>query len=587
MTLRSLFVKLGFKTNLAGLEKFEKSIDRTKGSMITLAAAVGAGTGILGTFIKKAADLEEMRVSFEVLTGSASQSRKTIDELFAFARKTPFEMPNVVDAAISLMGMTVKAEDLTDTLQLVGDMAAGTKKPIMQVAQIFGRVKSAGFLFGQELQNMRKTGMPIMQELGRMLNKSNEELMHMVRKRQISFETFKQAMRNLTSEGGRYYQATYKQSLAAKGIFRNIKDFLWESISKGGEKLLPVLKKIQGETLNVLLASQKLVDTKLGIFFEKVSKIIYLLHRSSLYLFSDIHSITNSLGGLNRVVQVLSYLITMYLGSKALMLLGKIGSSSIHFLSLGNIKLMLIGASLLLLLLVIMDIFGFIDGKKSVTGLLLKQLKEQFPEAINQITSAVITLKQELQGIVMYWLGLFTGNKKMQAMGLYHIEKAFDEMQGEGVRRAKLPEREGMLPGWAQKPLRYTNLPLMIPDFFNKETEPGKTSLEAPWYERLFNTFNSIPGMNFMGSMFNADKGFVNKMDTGKYPSYALIPNIVKSINDMKPSNITIQSPITVNVNAQNETNNEVLGKIIAEKVAEENGKVLRENMSAIESRQY
>ena len=81
VTLEELVTVWKVKTQDEALVKMRSSIDMIKGSLFKL-GLIAAGSGAaLGTALYKAGQHEQMKITLDVLTGSAEAGKKLLDEL--------------------------------------------------------------------------------------------------------------------------------------------------------------------------------------------------------------------------------------------------------------------------------------------------------------------------------------------------------------------------------------------------------------------------------------------------------------------------------------------------------------------------
>lgn len=122
------------------------------------------GRGILnplGGALNQAGMFEDYTSSFEVLLKDVDLARQRMRDLAAFGATTPFELPGIVRASITLETLTNGALSTGDGLRMVGDVAAGVNQPIEELSMWFGRLYDG-------LQSGRPVGEALMrlQELG-------------------------------------------------------------------------------------------------------------------------------------------------------------------------------------------------------------------------------------------------------------------------------------------------------------------------------------------------------------------------------------------------------------------------------------
>lgn len=232
--------------------------------LLGMAARFGAAIGgimMLRKSVNLAANFEEMSVSFEVLLGSAERAKKVMKELFEFTAKTPFQMPQVQSATRILLAMGIEADNLMPTLKMLGDVASGTGKGFASLAVIFGQIRGAGRLMGQDLLQLINAGVPIIDELAKMTGKASGEIKEMVSKGEISFEMVEEAFKNMTKEGGRYNDMMIKQSKTYKGLKSTLSDNINLILTKVGKLVLPILKKFTDYMLSL---------AELGLRFSRI-----------------------------------------------------------------------------------------------------------------------------------------------------------------------------------------------------------------------------------------------------------------------------------------------------------------------------
>lgn len=137
-----------------------------------------AATGILGTIgaltrsmVDVAATMEQNRIAFTTMTGSAELAGKTLKQLSDFAATTPFELPQLVEGSKKLLAYNIEAKNIIPTMKMLGDISAGVgmdKLPNLILA--FGQVKAATHLTGMELRQFSEAGVPLLDALVKQAN---------------------------------------------------------------------------------------------------------------------------------------------------------------------------------------------------------------------------------------------------------------------------------------------------------------------------------------------------------------------------------------------------------------------------------
>lgn len=122
-------------------------------AMIAGAIAGGMFAGAIKGGLQFNATLETLGVQFEVLTGSATRSAKIMRELVSFAARTPFQLEEVASSARVMMAYGLQGSEM---LRRIGDAAAASGRPMEEVANTFGRIKSGAF--GEAFQRLAEMG---------------------------------------------------------------------------------------------------------------------------------------------------------------------------------------------------------------------------------------------------------------------------------------------------------------------------------------------------------------------------------------------------------------------------------------------
>lgn len=204
-------------------------------------AALGglfAAGGFLGWGIKLAADAESAQISFEVLLGSASKAKEVLAELRDFAATTPFEMPELKEAALMLLNSGTATSELTEKLRMLGDMAAGSGKPINDLVAIYMKAQSTGRVTMEEINRLAERGIPIYEYLSEAVGKQKSELMDYVSKGKVGFEDLDRALVQMTGETGNYFNATLRQSKSLHGLWSTFKDQIGLIMQRIGEAIV-------------------------------------------------------------------------------------------------------------------------------------------------------------------------------------------------------------------------------------------------------------------------------------------------------------------------------------------------------------
>lgn len=205
--------------------------------------AIAAGMLALGKQALFLGDkLEQASLSFTVMLGSADKAKVLLEDLTAFAAKTPFEVQWIRDSAKQLLAFGIDAESLMWTLKILGDTAAATGTPLEQIAYAYGQVRTAWQLYGSELRQFTQAGVPLLAELAKMYWTTEAAAKKMVENGEVWFNDVQEAFRRMTSEWGKFYNMMEVQSTTLTGRISNLKDSFNAFLEEIGTALVPFAK---------------------------------------------------------------------------------------------------------------------------------------------------------------------------------------------------------------------------------------------------------------------------------------------------------------------------------------------------------
>lgn len=211
------------------------------------AGVVAASLGAIGfAAIKASGQFEQWNIAFTTMLGSQSKATRLMNEIKSFAAKTPFELPGLVESSKQLLAFGFAQEEVIPNLKVLGDIAAGVGVPVGQLANVFGQVKLAGRLMGQDLMQFTNAGVPLIAALAKNLGVTEGEIKKMVEAGKIGFPEVQKALTGMTTEGGKFFNLMDSQSKSFNGIMSNIGDNIGQFMTGVGDALLPIAKAIAG-----------------------------------------------------------------------------------------------------------------------------------------------------------------------------------------------------------------------------------------------------------------------------------------------------------------------------------------------------
>lgn len=214
------------------------ALDLSKG-IVAGAAAAGAAIGGLGVYaVKLASQMENTKIAFTTMLGSAEKAGAFIKDLQNFAAKTPFEFKGLTESASQMMAYGIAAKDVIPTLTAVGNAVAavgGGQDKIARVTTALGQMYAKGTVQAEEMRQLTEAGIPAWELLAKTLNTDVSGAMDMVSKRQVSAANGVAGLVSGMNE--RFGGMMEKQSKTVTGAFSNLMDGLEVAAISAGTKI--------------------------------------------------------------------------------------------------------------------------------------------------------------------------------------------------------------------------------------------------------------------------------------------------------------------------------------------------------------
>ena len=220
-------------------EGMSSLFQRVTGDAHMLSAALLGGLGfeqLAGSIFNTRSQFQQLEISFNTMLGSADKSRQLMDELIQTAAHTPFDMSSITGGAKQLLAYGTEAKDVNKTLIQLGDIASGMNIPLGDLVFLYGTTVSQGRMFTMDLRQFMGRGVPLAEELGKILHQNTTEVQESVSKGKVTSDIFKEAIANMTQAGGRFGGLMEQQSKTLEGQWSNIGDSIQQMFNEIGKK---------------------------------------------------------------------------------------------------------------------------------------------------------------------------------------------------------------------------------------------------------------------------------------------------------------------------------------------------------------
>ena len=222
------------KSSQKETDKLQQSINNlAKGAMafFTLSQA----KAFVSQVIEVRSQFQQLEISFGTMLKSKEKANALMAQMTELAAKTPFGLQEVSEGAKRLLAFQVPAEEVTETLRRMGDVASGLGVPMGQLIHVYGQVKAQGKLMTNDLYQFMNAGIPIIAELSKVVGKSETEIKDMVSAGKIGFPEVQAVIKNMTNEGGLFFNLMAEQSKSLGGQISNLGDSFDQMLNEIGK----------------------------------------------------------------------------------------------------------------------------------------------------------------------------------------------------------------------------------------------------------------------------------------------------------------------------------------------------------------
>lgn len=193
-------------------------------SLATQYLGVWGAQGFLNNIIKIGGQLESQRLSLTAILGQRSYANDLFENIQSLALKSPFGVVQLDQYSKNLSAFGFQYNELFDMTKRLADIAAGTGTDFGRLALALGHVRSEMALTGYTLRQFSMANVPMLKKLSENLGVTTSEIRKMVREKKVSYEDVEKVLKDLTDEGGMFYNMQEVMSEAVSAKFKNLKD---------------------------------------------------------------------------------------------------------------------------------------------------------------------------------------------------------------------------------------------------------------------------------------------------------------------------------------------------------------------------
>ena len=199
-------------------------------SLATQYLGVWGAQGFLRNVIEIGGQLEMQRLSIGAILGDMAKANELFDRIKNLAVKSPFGVVELDSMTKQLSAYGFEYNELYDMTKRLADISAATGTGVDRLALALGHVRSEAALSGYTLRQFSMANIPLARKLSEELTKvegkfvSVADVRKRVRTKDIGYEQVLKVLKDLTDEGGMFYNAQEIMSESVKARFKNLKD---------------------------------------------------------------------------------------------------------------------------------------------------------------------------------------------------------------------------------------------------------------------------------------------------------------------------------------------------------------------------
>ena len=246
------------KATIQGIDKTKKDVEnlsstvkdetsKMNGYFKSLSTGVAAYfsltalKGFTNQLIKVRGEFQQNQIAFEVMLQSKAKADQLMGELVSFASESPFGLQSSAKAAKQLLAYGSAAHEVRNELKMLGDVASGVSQPIGDLAYLYGTLRTQGRAYAVDIRQFAGRGIPIYEELAKVLKVNTNQINEMVEAGKVGFPEVQKALKNMSSEGGKFHNLMIKQTESLAGLREKLSDAVDVALNDIGTKTQSIL----------------------------------------------------------------------------------------------------------------------------------------------------------------------------------------------------------------------------------------------------------------------------------------------------------------------------------------------------------
>lgn len=199
-------------------------------SMAMMYFSIRGGWQLIQSLVRITGEFELQKTALGAMIGDLTQAKMLVADIQELAVKSPFAFKELTSYTKQLAAFSVPTDELFETTKMLADVSAGLGVGMDRIILAYGQIRSAAFLRGQEVRQLTEAGIPVLEELAKQFEKvegravSAGEVFDKISARLVPFEMVEKIFKDMTSEGGKFYEMQELQAETLRGKVMNLKD---------------------------------------------------------------------------------------------------------------------------------------------------------------------------------------------------------------------------------------------------------------------------------------------------------------------------------------------------------------------------
>lgn len=251
----------GFSQNI---QKTGSDIDNLfKQAAVSAASffSIQAASNFVSSLVQVRGEFQQIEVAFTTMLRSKSASDKLMAEAVQLAAITPFTLQDVASGAKQLLAYGFAAKDVTSTLTMLGNVAAGVGAPLNDIVYLYGTLQTQGRAYTRDIIQFTTRGIPIVDQLAKQFGVTKDQVNTLVEAGKVGFPEVQKAFQALTGSGGIFFNLMQEQSKTLTGQLSNLQDAWSRMLNDLGKSKQGFFGDAISEATNLVNNYQKVLDT--------------------------------------------------------------------------------------------------------------------------------------------------------------------------------------------------------------------------------------------------------------------------------------------------------------------------------------